>query len=109
MGFVKIGTVVVCLVGLSGCWWKGLGEKYDRENQATVRQRATFEMSCDDAKLRLTCVKRQDWGNEMCHQWGVEGCGKRGVYVEANPGSGEWILNSSAGATAADSASTAEK
>ncbi len=65
--------------------------------QAEVRQRASFELRCPKEQLKLTLLAAMgphDVKMNAAKQIGVDGCGHRLVYVDAN---GSWVLNSSDG------------
>lgn len=62
----------------------------NRKSEETLRKRASFDMNCNLTKLKLTVLDTYSSG--WYKQVGVEGCGKKGVYIQLR--AGEWILNS---------------
>lgn len=63
--------------------------------QAQVRERAAFELKCPKEQLALTLLAAQfpaDTRLNAPKQIGVDGCGRRLVYVVSRSG---WVLNSS--------------
>lgn len=53
--------------------------------QQGLRKRATYELRCPDEQLTVTEIDR--------HTYGVDGCGRRAVYLGGGP-SGVWRLDS---------------
>jgi hypothetical protein len=69
------------------------------EDEADLRRRAAFEISCTPEKLELTVLKGRfepSAGYNFAMQVGVTGCNHRLVYVKLDQ-SKEWVLNSSDG------------
>lgn len=61
------------------------------ENQMEIiRTRAAFEMRCSEEELNFTPLADVDG---YVYQYGVDGCGKRTVYVRENRISGGWYAN----------------
>ena len=70
-----------------------LKETWDVD-QTELKQRAAFELKCDEAQLQLTvlAVVYPGGGPNHAKQVGIDGCGHRLVYVASPNG---WLLNSS--------------
>ena len=56
--------------------------------------RAAFELSCPAEKLQISVLERHDGLGCAGSQVGVEGCGKKAIYVCSR--SQEWINNTGA-------------
>ena len=70
--------------------------RHNAESAEKVRGRAAFEMHCDGPGIKLTPLEYGDgvsFAKGAVRQFGVDGCGQRGVYVWT---SGTWVLNSAA-------------
>ena len=88
----------------AGCLFKTVdvaGYNLDKDGwenaQTEVRQRASFELRCPKEQLQLTLLAAfgpHEVKMNVAKQIGVDGCGHRLVYVDAN---GSWVLNSSDG------------
>jgi len=68
-----------------------------------VKQRASFDMGCPEARLEAVCLGTEGAG--YCKTTGVTGCSKKATYTlvstSGTPGSQrEWILNSTVTETA---------
>ncbi len=63
----------------------------NNDSELSVRKRASFEINCSQDKLKIIPIEYYPSG--LLKYIGVEGCGKRLVYVEKTPG--DWVLNSS--------------
>jgi hypothetical protein len=68
-----------------------------KDDQAEIRRRATFEMKCPAADLKLTLLKTEGFAPPIPWTIGVEGCGRQAVYTIVY-GTG-WVLNSEAQAS----------
>lgn len=60
-----------------------------------LRTRAAYDMRCPESKLRLTELASGYNSEGVGAVYGVDGCGKRGTYVQ--PAAGTWVLNSESG------------
>jgi hypothetical protein len=66
------------------------------ELDASLRKRASFDLSCKSEELTVTPLVEPNAVGIITSQ-GVTGCGKKASYVlRARSESGEWILNSTA-------------
>jgi len=64
--------------------------------EQAILSRATFELSCDASQLKLRVLGTFK-GVAVANLVGVEGCGKKVVYVRP-PGRGTtWVMNSASG------------
>ncbi len=93
----KILLLMICMcfsIYSVSCISMAEAAKFDNENaEKTLRNRAGFEMSCPEDKLKLTVIEKNDDG--FYTRIGIAGCGKRGMYMRVvNGGKYEWILNS---------------
>ena len=68
--------------------------KWNSEQTAKIRQRATFEMSCPNESLNVVELDKESDGTVKA--LGVEGCGKKASYVHLKGYGNEavWALNS---------------
>ncbi len=79
-------VLVLVLVALIGCG------HVRQDTRASVKQRAAFDMSCSQTELTLTPLTEETL--QGANSYGVEGCGKRAVYVRTTTSSGDvWVLN----------------
>lgn len=80
--FQVVGLLTVGF-GLSGCHGPDLN---------ALRTRAAYDMRCPAADLKLTELSAGQPTNGAGALYGVDGCGKRGAYVQE--GGGLWLLDS---------------
>lgn len=67
------------VLGLSGCGTA----------MANLKRRASFEFNCPEAQVQVTELG--------AGAFGVDGCGRRAIYVKVGKGlNSEWVLNSDA-------------
>jgi hypothetical protein len=68
--------------------------KWNSEQTAKIRQRATFEMSCPNESLNVVELDKETDGTVKA--LGVEGCGKKASYVHLKGYGNEavWALSS---------------
>lgn len=64
---------------------------HNKRATKTVTSRASFELSCPEEELQLT-VLAADGPRELAKQIGVEGCGRKAVYVYF-ASTDTWIAN----------------
>ena len=86
-------VVLVSAASLAACGpaLRQMADDENRRDQASVAQRAEFDLACPAA--RLTIVGLSHWRNDpdaSFNQYGVTGCDRRAVYVETDSG---WVLN----------------
>jgi hypothetical protein len=96
MSWLRRTTVILTVSSLMGCWWAAIGKKWDAIAQENITKRASFEFNCDAAKIELTCLRRQDWGNKSCKEFGVTACDNRAVYIRepaCNYENCTWVMN----------------
>jgi hypothetical protein len=67
--------VVALFVSLCGC-----AESFREKRQATLRQRASFDLSCPSEKIELTPLDRAA-ASHGGGATGVSGCGQRATYL----------------------------
>jgi hypothetical protein len=80
-----------------GSWACSMGwdpVKWNSEQTAKIRQRATFEMSCPNESLNVVELDKETDGTVKA--LGVEGCGKKASYVHLKGYGNEavWALSS---------------
>lgn len=78
------------LVGLTAILCVSCG--HNKRATKTVTTRAAFDFDCPPEELKLTVLDTEGARN-LSSQIGVEGCGKKGVYVYL-ASSDTWIANS---------------
>lgn len=84
---LSIFFLFVALVPTSACTTVSTANENQME---IIRTRAAFEMRCSEEELSFTPLADVDG---HVYQYGVEGCGKRTVYVRENRISGGWYAN----------------
>ena len=72
---LSIGLVV----GIGACSMGWDPVKWNSEQTAKIRQRATFEMSCPNESLNVVELDKETDGTVKA--LGVEGCGKKASYA----------------------------
>jgi hypothetical protein len=79
--------ICACSLGWDPVKWNG-------EQTAKIRQRATFEMSCSNESLKVVELDKESDGTLKAV--GVEGCGKKASYVHLKGYGNEavWALSS---------------
>jgi hypothetical protein len=78
----RLALLMVGLVGTAVASACSLGwdpAKWNAEQTARIRQRATFEMSCPDGSLKVVELDKESDGTLKA--LGVEGCDKKATYV----------------------------
>jgi hypothetical protein len=77
--------VVFCLLATAtlGCVSRFTGRDVEVMNEDVLRERAGFELGCPPGQLVLSVFHPQTVG--------VEGCGKKAVYVRTNDG--VWVAD----------------
>ena len=59
-------------------------------NDRLLRERAKFDLSCDDLTTTPLAHDRDLSGNEYVTVAGIAGCGKKATYVIVD---GKWVMN----------------
>jgi hypothetical protein len=79
------------VISISLCFLTSCASYYYDMNVNDIKERASFEMNCSKDKLTVVPLKKSY--NGAVTEMGVEGCGKKGVYVLILQ-TGQWVLNS---------------
>ena len=89
-----LASSVGLLVGLCACSLGWDPVRWNSEQTAKIRQRATFEMSCPNESLNVVELDKETDGTVKA--LGVEGCGKKASYVHLKGYGNEavWALSS---------------
>lgn len=82
----------ILAIGLLVALSQGCGNYYDKNYFVTHRQeklarRASFDLNCSEQDLSMKPLGAKSDGYDLV---GVDGCGKKGTYVEYR---GSWIQN----------------